>query len=132
MARAKRGGGYRSGYERNIASNLRRRKVDFKYEPCKLCYTTDHTYTPDFQLDNGIFVEAKGYLRPTDRSKMIAVRDQNPDKDIRFLFANAENPIKKGSKTTYGMWAEKNGFKYADGVEIPKEWVMEPGKNGEK
>jgi hypothetical protein len=56
---------------------------------------------------------------------MIAVRDQNPDKDIRFLFANAENPIKKGSKTTYGMWAEKNGFKYADGVEIPKEWIDE-------
>jgi len=118
---------FRSGFERNIAGNLRRRKVPFRYESCKLCYSSDHVYTPDFELANGILVEAKGYLRPTDRSKMVKARDQNPDKDIRFLFANAYNPIKKGSQTTYAKWAENNGFKWANGIEIPQEWVMEPG-----
>ena len=36
-----------------------------------------------------------------------------------------ENKINKKSKTTYGMWCEKNGFKYAD-KEIPDEWFLEP------
>jgi hypothetical protein len=116
---------FRSGYERNIAGNLRRRKVQFKYESTKLNWTSDHVYTPDFELANGILVEAKGYLRPTDRSKMVKARDQNPQCDIRFLFANAQNPVKKGSKTTYAMWAEKNGFKWASGIEIPQEWIDE-------
>lgn len=122
-------GNFRSGFERNIAGNLRRRKVPFNYEPYRLQWTSSHQYTPDFELANGILVEAKGYLRPSDKTKMIHVRDQNPDKDIRFLFANAQNPVKKGSKTTYAMWAEKNGFKWASGIEVPQEWIEEPGPN---
>jgi len=44
--------------------------------------------------------------------------------DIRFVFTNSKNKINKKSKTTYGMWCEKNGFKYAD-KEIPDSWFEE-------
>jgi len=38
------------------------------------------------------------------------------------VFQKANNKIRKGSKTTYGKWADDNGFKWADNT-IPKEWL---------
>lgn len=40
------------------------------------------------------------------------------------MFSNAKARIAKKSPTTYAMWAEKNGFKWADKV-IPKDWLTE-------
>jgi hypothetical protein len=54
---------------------------------------------------------------------MIAVKNQHPEIDIRFVFMDANKRI-PGSKQTHGQWAEKNGFKWADG-EIPAEWLSE-------
>lgn len=123
--RAKPSGGYRSGFERSLATNLKRRKVVFQYEPEKLPYVLEKNYIPDFKLANGIFIEAKGVLTPSDRTKMRAVLKDNPGIDIRFVFMDASKKLNKNSKTTYGMWADKNGFQWADGV-IPQEWVDEP------
>jgi predicted nuclease of restriction endonuclease-like RecB superfamily len=85
-------------------------------------------YTPDFMLykkDGGkMFIEYKGYLRPTDKTKMKAIRNQYPDLDLRFVFQNARKPIYKGSKTTYAMWAERHGYLWAEGF-IPNEWIKE-------
>lgn len=58
-------------------------------------------------------MECKGYLRPEDKRKLIAVKKQHPEMDLRLLFYS-EN--KKNIK-----WAIKNGFKYAI-EKIPKEW----------
>ena len=41
---------------------------------------------------------------------MKAVKAANPDLDIRIIFQSPHNKINKRSKTTYSMWAEKNGF----------------------
>ena len=113
---------FRSDYERTIAKLSDKR---IKYEPIKISYVLEKKYEPDFVLPNGIMVEAKGYLRPGDRTKMLAVKKQHPELDIRFLFQRAENTISKTSKTTYAAWAKKNGFKWSSGSHIPQEWVNE-------
>lgn len=112
---------FKSGFERTIAANLKRRKVPFKYESLKLPYVIPHTYHPDFILDNGVIVEAKGRFRPGDTAKMRAVKAAHPELDIRFCFMEAHKKI-PGQKTTYAQWAERHGFPWCDG-EIPEDWT---------
>ena len=116
--------GYHSGLEDVISKDLKDRGVDFGYETVKINWklVENKTYTPDFILPNGIIIESKGRFVPEDRKKHLKVREQNPDLDIRFVFSNSRNKIRKGSKTTYAMWCEKNNFLYAD-KRIPDEWI---------
>ena len=116
--------GYRSGLEDDIAKDLKDRGVNFEYEKLKVQWQLleNKTYTPDFILPNGIIIESKGRFVPEDRKKHLKVREQNPKLDIRFVFSNSRNKIRKGSKTTYAMWCEKNNFLYAD-KRIPDEWI---------
>jgi hypothetical protein len=120
--------GFKSGLEENISNQIKSRGVDVQYESEKIPYivpASQHTYNPDFRLPNGIIVETKGRFVPADRKKHLLVKGQHPNLDIRFVFSNSKNKISKNSKTTYGMWCEKNGFKYAD-KEIPENWFLEP------
>jgi len=101
--------------------------IEWEYEPEKFEYVLPgRRYTPDFKVtrsDGTTFMaEYKGYLRPEDRTKMVAVQQSHPDLDIRFIFGNAKKLITKGSKTTYGMWATKHGFPWAEKT-IPDEWL---------
>jgi hypothetical protein len=82
------------------------------------------TYTPDFKLPNGIIVETKGRFVTADRQKHLLVKAQHPDLDIRFVFSNSRARISKGSPTSYAMWCDKNGFRYADKF-IPQAWLIE-------
>jgi hypothetical protein len=105
------------------------RKLKWMYEPARLDWIPPHRkYTPDFKVmrrdGSFFFVEYKGYLRPEDKTKMVAVRKQYPDLDIRFIFQRANKPSYKGAKTTYADWAEKNGYLWAEGI-IPEEWLNE-------
>lgn len=117
--------GYRSGLEEVVDSTLKQRNIDGEYEKHKIKYTipaTDHTYTPDFRLPNGIFVETKGRFVIEDRKKHVLIKKQHPELDIRFVFQNSKNKIRKGSPTTYADWCVKHGFIYADKT-IPQEWL---------
>lgn len=81
-------------------------------------------YTPDFKLSNKAYIEAKGIFDSADRIKMKLIKSQYPDITFYMLFQNANKKISKGSKTTYAMWCEKNGFKWAHMPSgIPKEWL---------
>ena len=111
----------RSGFERTLAASLKRRKCAFTYESVKVPYISKHTYFPDFLLHNGILVEAKGYFRRGDTTKMKLVKAQNPDLDIRFVFGDAHKKV-PGLKATHAQWADKHGFPWAD-KEIPEEWI---------
>ena len=116
--------GYRSGLEVDLDESLKQRGIDGEYEQHKIKYTkpaTNHTYTPDFRLPNGIFIETKGRFVAEDRKKHILIKDQYPELDIRFIFQNSKNKLRKGSKTTYADWCIKYGFKFAD-KEIPTDW----------
>lgn len=115
----------RSDFELRIAKDLEKRKVKFEYESSKLTYKVPERsalYCPDFILDNGIIIEAKGRLTTADRKKMVLVKLSNPTLDIRFIFMRANNPIRKGSKTTYAIWAEKHAFPWCEGT-VPSEWL---------
>lgn len=122
--------GFRSGLEEKIASELRAAGVPFQFESRKITYLKPEklaTYTPDFVLPNGIIVETKGRFVTADRQKHVLIQKQHPDLDIRLVFSNSRGRISKQSKTTYAMWAEKYGFKFAD-KSIPKAWIDEGGR----
>ena len=116
--------GYRSGLEDDISVDLKERGVAFKYEWLKISYSVNEirTYTPDFELPNGIIIESKGRFVAADRKKHLKVQEQYPNLDIRFVFSNSRGKINKGSKSTYGDWCDKHGFIYSD-KRIPDEWL---------
>lgn len=126
-------GGYRSGLEKTIADALSNAKVNFEYETLKLKYTkvSNHHYTPDFILPNGIIIEAKGRFTAADRKKHLLVKAQHPRLDIRFVFSNPNARLYKNAKSTYGDWCDKHGFKYTR-KEIPKKWLKERKKKENK
>ena len=118
---------YRSIFEADIAENS---TVKFEYEKTVIEYVMPpKKYKPDFTFKKKagglMIIEGKGYFTSSDRTKMKLVKDQNPTLDIRFLFQNANNKLRRGSKTTYAKWAESNGFPWAEGINLPKEWVKE-------
>lgn len=119
--------GFRSGLEERVAEQLDQLGIEYTYEKVKLKYirpASEHVYTPDFVLSNGIIVETKGRFLPADRMKHIMVKKHNPNLDIRFVFSNSNARISKASRTTYAEWCRKNGYKYADKT-IPIEWLQE-------
>ena len=120
--------GWRSGLEQRNQEDLTARGVPFRYEEVKLRYTrpaSAHKYTPDFILPNGIIVETKGLFDTDDRQKHLLVKAEHPDLDIRFVFTRSASPLRKGAKTTYAEWCQKNGFLFADKL-IPQTWIDEP------
>lgn len=121
--------GYRSGLEERISEQLDDLSVPFKYEEFKIKYEVHETrtYTPDFELPNGIIIESKGRFVSNDRKKHLLIKKQHPELDIRFVFSNSNAKINKGSKTSYADWCDKNGFLYADKL-VPEEWIKEKKK----
>jgi hypothetical protein len=122
--------GFKSGLEETISQQIESQGIKVEYETEKVPYiipASNHTYSPDFKLPNGIRVETKGRFVAADRKKHLLVKEHNPHLDIRFVFSNSKNKISKKSKTTYGDWCEKNGYKYADKI-IPIEWFLEENR----
>ncbi|OQW34839.1 MAG: hypothetical protein A4E20_01295 [Nitrospira sp. SG-bin2] len=117
--------GKRSDLEVQVASQLDRLGVKYEYEKRKIYFVKPskaRKYTPDFELTNGVIIEAKGLFDTSDRQKHLLIKEQHPQLDIRFVFSNPNQRISKQSRTTYAMWCEKNGFLYARGF-VPKEWL---------
>jgi len=125
---------FRSGLEEHVADQLDQLGVSFEYETLIIKFirpSKTHRYYPDFILPNGIIIEAKGRFCTKDRQKMILVKTQNPELDIRFVFSNPNQRISKISKTTYAKWCDSKGFKYAKQT-IPTTWLKEKSRPKEK
>ena len=123
--------GWRSGLERAVAINLFDKGISYSYEQHKLTYTVPErqaTYTPDFYVTTRtgklIIVETKGRFVTADRQKMLLVKEQHPELDIRLVFSNPNSRISKKSKTTYAAWCNKHGFQWA-AKDIPEDWLNE-------
>lgn len=109
-------------------------KHSVEYEVEKFEYTTNHTYLPDFKIETKsgkiIYIETKGNGRSFDnsvRQKMIAVRNQHPDIDLRIVFFSDGKIGPKRKDNSYlkqSDWAIKNKFIFAI-REVPEEWVNE-------
>ena len=123
--------GYRSIFEFCIARFLKSIKRKFRYEKIRVSWyhVQKRFYIPDFVLDNGIVIEVKGWFKQSDRMKHLAIKEQHPKLDIRFIFSNSKTKIGKKSLTTYGKWCELNNFKYhcvqSTKTPFPKEWLEE-------
>ena len=119
--------GYRSGFEHKVSEQLTEAKVKFEYETTVIPYIkpeTNHTYTIDFTLPNGILVETKGRWVLENRKKHLLIKKQHPELDIRLVFQNSKGKIRKGSKTTYADFCIKNDIIWAD-KSIPTAWYNE-------
>ena len=135
---------YRSRLETNVVGCLNEALIKFTYEtssfryrfwlPNTICSECGgegkaykwRTYTPDFFLPNDIIIEAKGKMGSPERKKLIAIKEEHPDMDLRMLFMR-DNKIHKNSLTRYSVWAEKNGFPWTVsevGV-VPKNWIAD-------
>lgn len=113
-----------------VSAQLKKLGINFLYEQYVLRYTPTAKatrYTPDFVLPNGIIIETKGRFVSKDRTKHKDIKKQYPDLDLRFVFSNPNQKIGKRSKTTYAMWCEREGFKFAR-APVPEEWINEPPK----
>jgi len=119
---------YRSGLETETAEYLKSRQKKVEYEKLKIEWEDlkYRTYTPDFELDNGIIIETKGIFSAADRRKHIEIQRQHPKLDIRFVFSNANAKLYKGAKSRYCDWCEQKGFKWAHRI-IPEDWLLEKG-----
>lgn len=114
---------FRSGLEYRNAVLLESKGITYEYEQTKIPYQKKvSTYLVDFELPNGIIIETKGYMSSADRSKHLLIKEQHPHLDIRFVFSNARNKLNKRSNTTYGEWATKHGFQWAEKT-IPESWL---------
>lgn len=119
---------YRSGLEKEAAAFLTERQKVVEYEKLKIEWEdlAYRTYTPDFELDNGIIIETKGLFSADDRRKHLAIQEQHPTLDIRFVFSNANAKLYKGAKTRYCDWCDKHGFLWSHRI-IPENWLTEKG-----
>ena len=114
---------YRSLLEERVAFDLNKRGIEFQYEHERIPYVVERKYLPDFQLPNGIYIEAKGYFRNEDCRKMRLLKAQYPDKEFRFLFQNLNTKV-QSKRFTNQQWAEKYNFAYCEG-RVPDAWLKE-------
>jgi hypothetical protein len=49
---------------------------------------------------------------------MLAVKQANPDKEVRMVFMRNQK-LNKGSKMTYGDWCDKHGIRWSVFPELP-------------
>lgn len=142
MARIKRNKGnkFRSKLEPRVATSLRMYGLDFEYETEKIPYTLIKEYVADFIIKTPsgkkVYIEVKGQWDTEDRRKHLALKQQHPDIDIRFVFQNANARIGKGSPTRYKDICEGRGrgdfkgvtWEYTDAKTkplIPKDWFYD-------
>lgn len=127
---------YKSVLERDFHKLIGKK---FEYEMDTFPYTRNSHYTPDWKLRDNVYIETKGSFSPSQRSNLVHFREQHPDIIVYLVFANGTNKISGSSKTTYNMWAEKEGFGYHDlqavfdktsrtykfkNPTLPKEWFI--------
>ena len=119
--------GFRSKLEQRCAQMMSENNMPYEYEPkdkvltytlpvrsakCANCgekhnIVQQHSYTTDFYV-RGCYVEVKGRFIAKDRKKMLAIKEQHPDK--KFVIALQSPKVKITKKTNYAQWCEKKGF----------------------
>jgi hypothetical protein len=115
--------GMRSMGEVRCAADMDKRKIKYKYEAIKIQYQYEpQVYTPDFVLENDAVIEYKGKMTNETRKKILAIIRCNPNIRFHLVFEKPNNKIRKGSKTTYWQWAEKNNIPWSEHF-VREEWL---------
>lgn len=113
------------------------------YEDEIIPYTIESTYRPDYRVslrrndETFAYVEFKGGGRAFDsnvRKKMIAVKNQHPDKVIYLVFyrdGKVGATRKDGTFLKQSDWSIKNGFEFCIGVESIPDYWFDPDYKGQ-
>jgi hypothetical protein len=130
---------YRNRLERGVGEQLSAAGVPFAYEREWVRYTVperEAKYLPDFWPDDtNIIIETKGWFGrqgAKERQKLVLLKEQHPELDIRIVFSDANKRIYAGSPTTYAQWADDHGFKWATKGVVPRQWINDLKKEREK
>lgn len=119
-------GPFRSQMEERLAAKLL--AAGASYESLRFTFPARRRgYLPDFILPNGIVIEAKGWFVGGDRAKMLAVKKEHPNLDIRFVLASPRQFTTQNRTMTQAEWCEKHGFPWAEAV-VPDAWLVEQPK----
>lgn len=107
----------RNKFETKLVKQAQSSPHEVTYESEKIPYVIEGNYIPDIIIHNKkkIYLEAKGHFRPEAKRKMVAVKKQHPELDIRIVFYSYNKK--------YIRWANKYGFPFAIG-DIPDEWLL--------
>ena len=122
LASLRRNTGFRSQFEADINAGLPEGSA--RYEAVHIPYkvSVQRRYTPDWILpQQAIMIEAKGRFTKADRDKMLLVKTQWPDLDIRLVFMSLTAKVTKAM--TVADWAKQHGFPCCKGPAIPAAWL---------
>lgn len=136
-------GKYRSSLEAYVAEQLDERGIEYSYETVILYYRQrvhnaicgccgknvvykQRTYTPDFVIDDSTFLEVKGKLTSSERTKLLAIRECNPECRIVIIF-DRDNWITRNHKSRYSDWARKNNFEFTTNGNLPYDLLVPGG-----
>jgi len=113
---------FRSKLEGKVSKLL---GAKWDYEAHKIPYVLYRHYVTDFTKDR-IVLEVKGFFRPGDQAKYLAVRDAlaADRKELIFVFSNPDKPVRRGAKLTHGLWCEKHDIPYTSVANL-KEFLDE-------
>lgn len=76
---------FRSAWEANYARILNHLGVKWEYEPKMFQIDQFETYTPDFKLADGTFVEIKGWWTETSKRKIESFKTKYPDIKLQII-----------------------------------------------
>lgn len=117
----------KSKLEKTVFATLKPKVPRVEYEPDSFEFIQPakrRKYTPDFKIRKNTYIEVKGRLTIEDREKLVWFKEQRPEITVYLLFSTGNNKLRKGSPTTYGEWATKNGYQWSDMKRgIPDEWL---------
>ena len=122
-----RSGPYRSKLEEDIGADLIKLGYAAEYESGKFQYVLPpRRYTPDFKIGD-FFIEIKGWLSSSDRTKLLSVMKSNPELPLFVALQQPHQPIRKGSKTSVCMWCQKHHIHWCPTpipAEFLRQWAM--------
>lgn len=130
---------YRSKLEERVAEQLESAGVRFTHESKWVPYVVPERtakYLPDMVIDGtNILIECKGFFgggrqfggkssdSAKERQKLLLIKEQHPEIDLRIVFQRASTPIYPKSPTSYGKWASDHQIPWSDKGEVPQQWV---------
>lgn len=112
---------------KSLLSIKRKYKFNVDYETEELSYFIPKKYVPDFIITfkdgRKMYIEMKGYLREEDKVKLVAVKRDHPDIDLRIVFQK-DNKVYRNPNFKYTDWAKKYGIPSAIGTP-PSDWFRQ-------
>jgi hypothetical protein len=112
--------GVRSKLEDRLCDMLTAAGVSFEYEPETWEYEVParvSKYTPDLKIDKKYY-EIKGRFDADDRKKMKLLWEQGYK--FTMVFDKPGNKITSTSRTTYGMWCDKQGIPWMSAADFER------------